>query len=180
VNDTVSGLVGNSMAGISSAKGSGLLGFGSQAQDIGAMQATTSVLGGMASLYSGAEKASGYQTQASEYRTRAAGEGVEAQGQTLGLKNQYLQAVGSQDARLAAGGYDLGQGVAQDNRTTMAQSAVNSEQEATLAGKVRASQDMANASMADAAAAEAKGAGGIGALGGIFGAGLNLLKFGVI
>ena len=178
MNDTVSALTGNSSP--STASGSGLFGLGTKSQDIGALQATSSVLGGMASLYAGNAKAGGYGVQAAEYRTRAAGETVDAQGQALGLKAQYLAAVGAQDARLAAGGYDVGQGVAQGNRTLMGQAAASSEQVADLAGKVRASQDQASAYMADAASSEAKGAGSIGLLGGIFGAGLKLLSSGVL
>lgn len=144
--------------------------------EIGALQASSSMLGAMASLYAGQAKAGGYETQAGEYRMRAAGEGVDAQSQSLGIKNQFLAAVGSQDGRLAAGGYDLGQGVAQSNRTAMAQSATASQGLALLAGKVRADQDQSNAYMADAAASDAKGAGDVGMLGTLLNGGLKLLR----
>jgi hypothetical protein len=179
VTDTIPQIAGNTG---SEAAGSGLFGLGkkARAQDIGGLQATTSVLSGLGSLYAGKTRAASDIAQEAEYSAQAAADPVAGFSQATGLKQQYLQAVGQQSGRLAAGGVDVGQGVGAQNRTAMAQSAAIGEQTAILSSDIQRTKDVTNAAMAQAQAASAQGAGEMGLIGGLLGGGLKLLSAGIL
>ena len=171
----VSGVVSPGMS-----MGSALMGQMTAPRTLGALQAGTSVLSGLGTMASYNARASSDEIQAGEWGTQSKDEFVMGTNQVGGLKSQYLNDIGGVTSRAAAGGVDVGQGVAAGARTAIGQSAVSTGQVDTLASDIRARRDNINQIQAQAAADEAKNAGTMALLGGIFDGGLKILSAGVI
>lgn len=206
MSNTIPGLSSGSYGDV----GKMLSGSGSwsQGDTIGAMQAGSSVLSGLGTMYSDQSKSRSYATQgnaaaiqsinygiqAGEWKTQAGDETVMGQNTVTGLKSQYLNAIGGMGARLGASGVDVGQGVGAAQRQTIAQNAVSASQTTMLASDIRARRDtinvlqaqdaqtqaLADVAASHAAATEGESAGKLALIGSVAGAGLKLLTSGVI
>lgn len=140
---------------------------------------SVSTLGSMlAQLGQAREKKLAYFSAAEDARLNAQQAIVSGEGQVASLKDQLKRTLGQNDVNYAAGGVDVGDGVARDTRASQTSDEVAAEGVTKLSAKMRQSRAMIDAYRYEMQGRDAARGGILGSFGTLFDTAAKIAKAG--
>ncbi|MBV1707416.1 MAG: hypothetical protein KGQ37_09445 [Hyphomicrobiales bacterium] len=169
---------GNSAVSQPPGTGRGMFSSPTASGSLAAMQMGSSAIGMFGAMQAGQNIAGAYNSASSDAKIESQGALVQGAGQVAGLRQNLTQLMAQRNVLAGAGGVDVGQGVAAQNRNIMGQSA-DAQTGIDLAGaRINAAKYQISSLNDQLLAEQAKQSGIIGALGSGLGLGLSLLMRG--